>query len=353
MLISEFIEAIVAMSKLPPEERFPILGVGHMGVGKSEAVFQAGDKIGYEVIPLRLAHQDSGDLVGIPRPIDGMTVWSKPPWLPIKPDAKYILFLDEMNRAKDDVIQAFFQPLTVEKGERKIHTHVFPKDVIIVLCINPSNDMYNVTDLDAALYSRCMKLDLTTSTEAWLKWAANANIDDRVTGYIATQQDMLNKPIAVPPCPLSRTWVNVSHILKVAPDNLQYEMIAGCIGPEAAISFKKYCENAYARPISGVEVLQNYPKFRDKLLLQKEKTDAMTATISLLKKEIAKTDFRLEKKVMDNLADFIVDLSREMQVSLIMELPKNVQTKLGTYKNLITVLSQVMNDANKLANDVK
>ena len=106
-----------------------VLIIGHYGLGKSDAVREAGKILGIPVVDQRLSQCDVGDLKGMPFNIDGRTFFAPPDWFPLREeDAKEIqgrlnitegslikhapagiLFLDEIDRASREVQQGAFE----------------------------------------------------------------------------------------------------------------------------------------------------------------------------------------------------------------------------------------------------
>ena len=81
--------------------------VGNHGIGKSEILTEYFSGKGMKVVPLFLGQMsDPGDLIGIPNRNDttGKTEFMPPYWFPL--DGKpVVLFLDELNRARPEVLQ--------------------------------------------------------------------------------------------------------------------------------------------------------------------------------------------------------------------------------------------------------
>jgi len=96
--------------------RVPILLQGPMGAGKSQAVHQVADEIGFTYVDLRPATQDEGDLIGMPEKDvqNRVTRYLRPEWVPEK-DQKLMLVLEELNRAQTGIMQALMQVLTEYK----------------------------------------------------------------------------------------------------------------------------------------------------------------------------------------------------------------------------------------------
>ena len=84
-----------------------IMLVGKHGIGKSEILTEYYSRRGMKVVPLFLGQMsDPGDLIGIPNKNEetGKTEFMPPYWFPL--DGKpIVLFLDELNRARPEILQ--------------------------------------------------------------------------------------------------------------------------------------------------------------------------------------------------------------------------------------------------------
>jgi len=158
---------------------------GSQGVGKTQSVSQYAAENGLELVVLHTATQEVGDLIGLLMR-DGDTVrHARPDWFPTS--GKGIIFLDELNRAPTDVIQALFS--FVISG--KLHTHQLPEGWSVVAAGNYANERFTVTDTsDAAWLSRFCHLDFAPSTEEWTIYADNRGLED-VADFIRQQPNML------------------------------------------------------------------------------------------------------------------------------------------------------------------
>jgi hypothetical protein len=295
--------------------------------------------------------QEPGDLVGMPRVEDGMTVWSKPSWVP-GPDEKMILVLEELNRAPADVQQAIMQVLT----ENKIHMYELPSQTTIVVCINPSDSIYHVSELDPAMITRCIRLKLEADTDEWLTYAHTKKFDERVIQFVSMHKELLCKPIEKPPCPIPRTWEILSDTLKIIPVESQNEIITGIVGAETAVIFQKFIRENYNKPVSGREILDGYDKVREKL--KKQRNDENWATsrdLSALINSIAEKGKPTDKQAK-NLVSFLTDLSdlsktkegprAEWAIEIIQHLPDKVLNQVAT-NDLIENLNVILDEVKK------
>jgi len=335
MKITQFQEIIKAISL--SDHLIPILVEGEMGIGKSQAVQQVAKELGFTYVDLRLAQQDPGDLVGIPRVNSaGDMIWAKPCWIP-NSDVKLMLVLEEFNRAPIDVQQAMFQALT----ENKIHTHLLPNRSMIVICNNPPDSIYHVADLDPAILNRCIMLNLVCDVEEWLTWMHTIKGDGRVIQFISTQTDLLCKPIAGEPSPTPRSWKYVSDVINILSSNNSIEVISGLVGKTATLTFDKWLRNEYNKPVSGKEILEDYPSIREKLLKQTNDQHWATTRDLLALLQAAKT--LSGKKQIANMVSYIKDITGEWKSRIVNGLPNKISEILSeteVTKDIVSVLQQ-------------
>lgn len=332
--------------KLIVEKQVPVapLFVGIMGIGKSEIVKQVADELGIGFVDLRLAQMEPGDLIGIPYREGDRTKWAAPDWFP-KKGTKGIIHLDELNRAPNDVRQTVFQLI----WDKKMHLHLLEAGWTVVASINPSNGEYQVEELDRAMLRRFIVLSLEPSVEPWLNWAMKeGGISNDITGFIGTHKDMLfdNEAFEIPVKRNNAGW-SVVNLLKKAnaiPKDLEFEIIAGIVGKEAAAAFRKYLDEHYERPVNGEAVLKDYEAVRERVLKQKVQQDAMYVTIKELISIIEQTK-KLGKKQMENVKDFLLDLSADMQAMFAHNLPPEIVSELGKDDRITEAVGRAMKES--------
>jgi MoxR-like ATPase len=134
---------------------------GNQGIGKTQSIAQVAAQAGIGFVHLHLATQEVGDLVGLLMiQADGTVKHARPEWFPTEGEG--IIFLDELNRAHPDVIQAMFSFIT----SKTIHTHKLPDGWKIVAAGNYQSDQFNVTDTsDAAWMSRFCHIELQPTVQ--------------------------------------------------------------------------------------------------------------------------------------------------------------------------------------------
>ena len=239
--------------------------VGNHGIGKSEILTEYFSGKGMKVVPLFLGQMsDPCYLIGIPNRNNttGKTEFMPPYWFPL--DGKpIVLFLDELNRARPEVLQTIMDlALNRTLAGRKL-----PDGSRIISAVN-AGDQYQLTDLDPALVSRFNVVTFRPTTQEWLLWADKVGVDARVRDFIRENPIWLDKnpdakegvDTGLDKTPDRRAWKRVSDILKTAGDinPIVTKAMSAIVGPKAAsalvgsVSAKKI--------LSGREVLQNFEK---------------------------------------------------------------------------------------------
>ena len=239
--------------------------VGNHGIGKSEILTDYFSGKGMKVVPLFLGQMsDPGDLIGIPNRNNttGKTEFMPPYWFPL--DGKpIVLFLDELNRARPEVLQTIMDLAL----NRTLAGRRLPDGSRIISAVN-AGDQYQLTDLDPALVSRFNVVTFRPTIQEWLLWADKVGVDARVRDFIRENPIWLDKnpdakegvDTGLDKTPDRRAWKRVSDILKTAGDinPIVAKAMSAIVGPKAAsalvgsVSAKKI--------LSGREVLQNFEK---------------------------------------------------------------------------------------------
>ena len=242
-----------------------IMLVGNHGIGKSEILSEYYGGLGMPVVALFLGQMsDPGDLIGLPCRDDktGKTDFMPPYWFPT--DGKpVVLFLDELNRARPEILQTVMDLAL----NRKLAGKLLPEGSRIISAVN-AGDQYQLTDLDPALVSRFNIVNFKPTAEEWLLWARKTGLDSRVIGFIDENRMWLDKDpdmkegadTGLYKTPDRRAWKRVSDVIKDKADlkEIDSKIISSIVGPKAASAF---IQNAATRRIlSGREVLAGFDK---------------------------------------------------------------------------------------------
>ena len=225
-----------------------IMLTGRHGIGKSQILTKYFESQGVTVKTLFLGQMsDPGDLLGLPNKDEetGKTTFMPPYWFPI--DGKpIVLFLDELNRARPEILQTVMDLVL----NRKLAGRALPEGSRIISACN-DGDEYQLTDLDPALVSRFNIYSFRPSVEEWLLWAEREGLDERVISFISANPDLLDRSgdtkedQGLEKDPDRRAWEKVARLLEniQSPMPVHQKIVAGIVGIQAAsqlfLSFRK------------------------------------------------------------------------------------------------------------------
>jgi hypothetical protein len=273
---------------LPP--RHSVLIEGKHGLGKSEVVAQVacemssrlGKPVGF--VDIRLGQYEVGDLIGLPVRKDTYTVFQSvydngclksqemvakdvtihdlPLWFPRDPDSYGIMFFDELNRGSRDTQQWAMQIVL----DYKSNFVEVPKNWRVVAACNDDQDIYNVLQLDPALYDRFLVIKFLPTIPEWLAHAEKIGVHDAVMKYITKFGTDLDVPDKVEPgkrYPSRRSWVKLSSTLQYMAEHgddplndLDYLLLlaGGYVGRTVGVNFSEFIKKEY-KVYSAEEIL--------------------------------------------------------------------------------------------------
>lgn len=275
---------------------------GHRGLGKSSLVQQTAAEHGWGFLDLRCSQLEASDIRGLPDRVDKRTHYLPPADMPIgdmtneqieselaavlgvspnsknvpdqirkalekadlETERKYyqllqelyprfqrgILFIDEVNRAQDDVLQAIFQLVL----DRKVGQYVLPPGWSIVAAGN-FQEGYMVSGFnDPAFLDRFCHMTLSageTTLEEWIYYMSDVHGESAsdVIEFASQNTKHLDGDIAgelgFSVQPSRRSWEQVVRVQKSKVDNdfseaAVFEVMAGLLGRELAQAFSRY-----------------------------------------------------------------------------------------------------------------
>lgn len=249
--------------------------VGRHGIGKSQILTDFYQQRGLKVVPLFLGQMaDPGDLIGLPvlrNEVDGesSTNYAPPFWYP-KDGKPIVLFLDELNRARPEILQTVMDLAL----NRRLAGHQLPSGSRIISAINEGEE-YQLTHLDPALVSRFNIYQFCPTPQEWLLWAERKALDRRVIDFIQAEPSLLDgtpehragDDTGLERYPDRRAWQRVSDLLQdLLPngttqpraniDEDDLDMIAGVVGPVAASRFYAFVKGR--QMLTGGQVLNDF-----------------------------------------------------------------------------------------------
>lgn len=259
-------ELLEVLKKTPANQN--VMLVGKHGIGKSEILTEYYTKQKFKVVALFLGQMsDPGDLIGLPikNAETGRTDFLPPYWFP-KDDEPVVLFLDELNRARPEVLQTIMDLAL----NRKLAGRKLPEGSRLISAVNEGEE-YQLTDVDPALVSRFNVYGFRPTYQEWLVWAEKNKLDKRVINFIAGNPEWLDGAAADRPqidsglekFPDRRAWKKVSDtILTIKTlETIDQKLIAGIVGIQAAQKF--YASARAVKMIGGGDVLLNFDNVID------------------------------------------------------------------------------------------
>lgn len=250
------------LDKTPAEQN--IMLTGRHGIGKSEILTQYFAGKGMKVISLFLGQMsDPGDLIGLPDKSGEITIFRPPYWFPI--DGKpIVLFLDELNRARPEVLQTIMDLAL----NRKLAGRSLPEGSRIIAAVN-EGDEYQLTDLDPALVSRFNVFRFEPSVNEWIMWAKKQDLDIRVINFIRNNGQWLDKDpnleegadTGLDKTPDRRAWKRVSDVIRNTPklSNQDVKLISSIVGVKATNLF--VTQMAQVKQVEARELLHNFDAY--------------------------------------------------------------------------------------------
>lgn len=247
----QVLKAIVAQVS----SRLPLFLWGPPGIGKSDLVREAAQKLDGVVIDLRMSQLDPTDIRGIPfynKELNKMD-WAPPIMLPDEEFAKkhkvVILFLDEINSAAPAVQASAYQLVL----DRRVGNYVLPENVALIAAGNRENDKGVTFRLPAPLANRFDHVEMRADFESWQLWAVMNTIHPDIVGFLTRWPQYLynfdpkisGRSFATP-----RSWARVSRILNNtgSDEDTKFNLIAGAVGEGVAGEFSQYRKNASILP---------------------------------------------------------------------------------------------------------
>jgi MoxR-like ATPase len=291
----------------------PLLA-GGTGVGKSTQLEDYARAQGWQFRARDLSLMEPPDLVGLPK-LDGeVTRYLPPSFLPTEEDAEGLLVLEEVNRAPAYMRAPCLQLLTA----RSLNDYALPAGWRLAAAINPAEDGYAADDLDPALESRFVRINVVASPDEWAAWARERKVDRRVVEYVLSDPTVFDTPASNP-----RAWTAVARLMRAAgkletPAPLLRAAVAGCVGPQRAAAFLRFVKDR-VRPLDADAVLTGYAEARP--LLRKwvadGQLDLVQGTVLQVKKRLqSRTEYeaaRADAGAWRNLGRLLADLPGDLR----------------------------------------
>lgn len=327
---------------------------GHRGLGKSSLVQQVTAENSWGFIDLRCSQLEASDIRGLPDRVNGRTHYLPPADMPIgdltisaiekelgkMPDPDDIeaqrtyymklqslqprfqhgiLFIDEVNRAQDDVLQAIFQLIL----DRRVGMYVLPPGWCVVAAGNYMEG-YMVTGFnDPAFLNRFSHMTLSggeTTLEEWVNYMSLSHGESAtdVIEFASQNTKYLDGDVAgelgFSIQPSRRSWEMVVRVDEACKSGkyseiARMEVLSGLIGRELAQAFTRY-----ACPVKPHQLIKDGVKaYHSQLreLTRNELTGLMWGLVSFCKTQI--DDDNIATVCLD-FAEFMVGATNDKDI---------------------------------------
>lgn len=348
------IATFVRVAKALPNNISILIRGGH-GIGKSETVLQIAEQLSFDandIFDRRMSQMTEGDVIGLPKVENGVTKFLPPDWIKAACERPCFLFLDEINRATQEVMQACFQLCL----DRELNGNRLHPGTRIFAAVNASA-AYQVNEMDPAFLDRFFVVDLTPTAEDFFAFAegedksGNTRLDVDLIRFLKERHTRLDpsgtNPGAVEPS--RRSWFRLDKSYKqngvyaqdlntdTAAKGFAYALAIGFVGVECANDLVDFLARRESR-FTAINVYREYPKHQAKI--KKLGQDKLNTLIDMVV-EHAKTNVVTAEEAQ-NLAGFVADLPGELRVSFITNYTKGTRpTELFT-QNFKTINAAVM-----------
>ena len=336
------------------------------GVGKSAIAKLLAKEMGAELIDKRLALlYDGAEIKGIPFPDvqKRLACYLFPEDMPTDNGKPYILFLDEITRARPDVLQAVFQLV----WDRKAGSYKLPKNVFIMLASNLGEaDRTNVAELDSALNNRFCHLFLEPVMSDYVPYFNERGLDF-ITDFwkalpelaMLTEKGFASLKETDRAYHTYRSWEICGSLVKPLfkadgkdlDINLIGELSASVVGSEASMQWMKWLR-LQGKGVTPREVIDNFQKVKSKI--EKLDDDARYSLNEGIKKLLGK-----EAKVDANQTQNVIDYARGLRADHRKEFMsalfgiKSVSAAISSRSDFKEILAMVRDGGKDLVTDKK
>lgn len=274
-----FIDTLRSVELVLATEEVPLV-IGESGIGKTALAKKLAKDNNWSLVVIDGNLLKEGEIGGLPTVESYMTMDSNGNRLEkkttiyavhtklreideeINKGKKVLLFIDEINRCEHTVQQELMNLIL----NREINGYKLHDDVNILAAMNPSSKYgsdfdYQVVDMDAAQENRFVWLNMESDHKAWLKWAMESGIEQKVIEFIGVFPEYLHKINEDDVRATPRSYERVSKAFKEykerkdsIPKSVFLNVIKGNVGKVIAEEFVNFIESDHTPLISFYEV---------------------------------------------------------------------------------------------------
>jgi hypothetical protein len=227
---------IAGILEIALQKGYNVLLKGSPGISKTSVIEQVAKKLDYDFITSVASMSDPTDYRGLPSFNNGVAEFLPYSFLKkmLTAEKPLVVFFDDVGWASPATVNCLASLiLNREVNEQKISPHVR-----FVSATNQKKDNSNVNNLSLAFLSRFhMVLEMKISSEDWINWAINNNVNEFVIAYIKNRPEMLSTFTGAREeqfaCP--RTIKYLSDLIESGIIDL--ESWSACVGQKFGIEF--------------------------------------------------------------------------------------------------------------------
>lgn len=149
--IIEYLKKLIEAHQQFPEKVQTLVPClyGESGTGKTQRVRALAEELGMDLRVVLLHSMLPEEILGLPRVIDGKTVWSLPDWVDTEKPVVY--FFDELDKVREEELGTI---LTLF-ADKRVRDYVLPKGSVIIAGMQPIDDnSWQITQTGRALIAR-------------------------------------------------------------------------------------------------------------------------------------------------------------------------------------------------------
>lgn len=317
---------------------------GRAGTAKTAICYSIANKLGLQLIDLRLSQLDELS-VGIFPVVDEKDPtkdyrsfsFAVPNWALEANSKPTLILFEEGNRCRQPVQDAVLGILQ----ERKIGNFEFNSDVYMIMTGNMGEaDGTQVTEFDLALKNRLVTFTHNLTVQDWIEGYAEKNVVSQITSFVKAKPETfyvlpnIEEADKVDSFATPRSWAHLSKNIQFqygeTPTTDEVISVVESVGANfigtTAIKFLTYLEEI--KSLSYEQVLNDYEKYKEQIdkLSRAQRSDLLESV-----KEIELTT--LTDKQLKNLSKFTTTLPEDEQVAVLMDFLRKNPTLLSSSNN--------------------
>jgi hypothetical protein len=251
----------------------PLNLTGDSGIGKTEIIQQYCAKNNLPLVIFYGSQVESAEVRGMPfiNNETGMTRFAPLEEFDMPLDKPFILLLDEINRARPEVINSLFQLISCGKiGSKKYNAY-------IIATSNPGSLLFNVSELDDAGNNRFVHVVVSNSCKSLSEYLIDKHKNSHasmVAAFLSNTIVPLNRPSSLPNILATpRSFERAIAIMEVGKNincssDILKEVLCGILPLNIVTSLDKYILEVDPKMIleKGISIIGKRKLTREQLL---------------------------------------------------------------------------------------